>query len=159
MAGFPEKEKWVVCDIDGVLADPEHRLHFIEGGKKDWDGFFAAAKDDEPRPVEIEILRLFATSPLADYGICLLTGRSDQIEEVTVEWLIRHNVPFDLLYMREEGDYRPDTQVKPELMMRFLKDEEIMPSDVLVVFEDRRSVVDQWRDAGFVCLQNASGEF
>lgn len=152
-------DKWVVCDIDGVLADPEHRLHYLDQTPKDWDGFFAAAKDDEPRQVEIEILRLFATSTTFKYGICLLTGRSDQIEEVTTDWLLEHDVPYTVLYMREEGDHRPDHVVKPKLMMDFLKDQQIKPSDVLVVFEDRRAVVDQWREAGFVCLQNAPGEF
>ena len=31
----------VICDIDGTLADVQHRLHHLEGDPKDWDGFFA----------------------------------------------------------------------------------------------------------------------
>ncbi len=37
-----------VFDIDGTLADITHRLHFIQGEKKDWDAFFAACIDDAP---------------------------------------------------------------------------------------------------------------
>jgi hypothetical protein len=32
-----------VFDLDGVLADVRHRLHFLDRRPKDWDGFFAAA--------------------------------------------------------------------------------------------------------------------
>ena len=42
----------IVCDIDGTIANLSHRLHFIqpeEGGKKDWDSFFAGVSDDEPK--------------------------------------------------------------------------------------------------------------
>ena len=33
-------------DIDGVVADVRHRLHFLQRRPKDWPGFFAAAADD-----------------------------------------------------------------------------------------------------------------
>ena len=39
-----------VVDIDGVVADVRHRLHFIEGRPRQWDRFFAAAGDDPPQP-------------------------------------------------------------------------------------------------------------
>ncbi len=48
--------KIVIFDIDGTLADNSHRQHFLEGGKKDWKGFFDAMVDDQPN---INVLRLF----------------------------------------------------------------------------------------------------
>lgn len=27
----------IICDIDGTLSDPTHRLHHVTGGKKNWD--------------------------------------------------------------------------------------------------------------------------
>ena len=32
--------KIVLCDIDGTIANNDHRQHYLEG-KKDWDGFFS----------------------------------------------------------------------------------------------------------------------
>ena len=36
-----------VFDIDGTLADNEHRMHHLDG-KKEWDAFFAKQHLDEP---------------------------------------------------------------------------------------------------------------
>lgn len=33
------KTEFVIVDIDGTVADLRHRIHFIEGEKKDWDSF------------------------------------------------------------------------------------------------------------------------
>lgn len=38
----------VVFDVDGVLADVRHRLHFLRTRPKDWPAFFAAVPDDPP---------------------------------------------------------------------------------------------------------------
>jgi phosphoglycolate phosphatase-like HAD superfamily hydrolase len=45
--------KTVIFDLDGTLCDISHRLHFIENGNKDWDGFYAACPDDVPKPAMI----------------------------------------------------------------------------------------------------------
>ena len=37
----------VLCDIDGTIANNDHRQHFLEG-KKDWDGFFGELINDSP---------------------------------------------------------------------------------------------------------------
>lgn len=37
---------FVVFDLDGTLADGDHRLHHITGETKDWRAFFAACGDD-----------------------------------------------------------------------------------------------------------------
>ena len=46
-----------VVDIDGVLADVGHRLHFLDRRPKDWKGFFAAARTDPPHPEGIDPCR------------------------------------------------------------------------------------------------------
>ena len=33
-------KKIVICDIDGTIANNDHRQHYLEG-KKDWEGFFS----------------------------------------------------------------------------------------------------------------------
>ena len=53
------------------------------------------------------------------------------------------------LCMRSEGDRRPDTTVKYEMMYGY----KFMPEDVLCILDDRQGVVDMWRQEGFRCLQ------
>ena len=42
------KTEFVIVDIDGTVADLRHRLHFIQGEKKDWDAFYSHAGEDSP---------------------------------------------------------------------------------------------------------------
>jgi hypothetical protein len=45
----------VVFDLDGVLSDAVSRQHYLEGGRGDWDAFFAACGDD---PLIDDVARL-----------------------------------------------------------------------------------------------------
>ena len=58
----------------------------------------------------------------------------------------------ELLYMRKDGDTRPDYVIKPELVKDFI-------DDIYMVFEDRDQVVKMWRDLGITCLQVANGDY
>ena len=147
--------KWVVFDIDGVLADPTHRLPYIMRPEPDWDTFFSLVAQDTPRMREIEILRVLSNH----VGIALLTGRSDQCMQPTVDWLRAHKVPWASIWMREKGDHRPDYIIKPELLRKFQASQEIGDDDILAIFEDRSGVVQSWRNMGFLAFQNAEGNF
>ena len=49
-----------VFDIDGVVADVRHRLHLIEGRRRDWVRFHESAVYD---PALVEGITLVATWP------------------------------------------------------------------------------------------------
>ena len=144
-----------IFDIDGTLADLSHRLHFIQQDPKDWRGFFAACTGDS----SIEDIAYFARL-LHDSGqsIILVSGRSDEVEEQTIEWLRQNFIPFKDIYMRKAGDYREDSIVKAELLDQLLEDwmEDGKPA---VVFEDRQRVVDMYRARGLRVFQVAPGNF
>ena len=57
--------------------------------------------------------------------------------------------------MRPKGDNRPDTEVKREIYEREIRDK----YNVLLVIDDRNSVVQQWREMGLPCFQVAEGDF
>jgi hypothetical protein len=92
----------VVVDIDGVLSDATSRQHFIERGGPDWNAFFEACGDD---PLIEEIARLLE---LLDAGlvVVLLTGRPLRVQPQTVAWLARYGLRWDLLVMRDRGEYQ-----------------------------------------------------
>jgi len=91
----------VVFDIDGVLSDAAGRQHFIERGRRDWYAFFEACGDD---PVIEEVARLIELLD-KDLTVVLLTGRPLRVQPQTVAWLERYGLRWDLLVMRDRGDY------------------------------------------------------
>ena len=118
--GDVEPSAAVVFDIDGVLSDAVGRQQFLEVGRRNWDAFFEACGDD---PVIEEIARLLE---LLDptLQVILLTGRPLRVRPQTLAWLERYGLRWDLLIMRDWGDYSYVTSFK-------------------------RSVVEELRAAGF----------
>ena len=142
-----------IFDIDGTLFDASHRLPFIEGPKKDWDAFFAAAKDDAPIFETITIARSLYK---AGHVLIAVTGRPERIRELTVEQFQKFRVPMNVLLMRGDKDFRPDYVLKEEHL-----DKIILPNYGKVdgVFEDRKQVVDMFRRRGIRVYQVEEGEF
>jgi predicted kinase len=130
--------KYVIFDIDGTLADCDHRLHFIDGtdGKKNWKAFFAAMSQD---PVRENIKQLIDLT-YADREIVIVTGRPIDYKEATEAWLKKHNIRYNALYMRKYRDRRPDTEAKQEILDFYL-DKNLIE----MVVDDRPSVIAMWR--------------
>lgn len=144
-----------IFDIDGTLADISHRLHHIQKESKDWKAFFEDCADDSPISSVLAV-----NSALAKTGatILLVTGRSDAIEEKTLDWLLKYEAKFAAVYMRKEGDHREDHVVKAQLLKEIEEDwREELP--ILGVFEDRKQVVDMYRSRGLRVFQVAEGNF
>lgn len=144
-----------VFDLDGTLADLTHRLHFIQQEKPDWDGFFAACGGDTVIEPVATLFRELNSNERKDYDIVIMSGRSDAVADKTLEWLDANEIAGDWLFMRAEGDHRPDDVVKSELMDRLLS-YDLKP---IMIFDDRKQVVDMWRSRGFLCAQVAEGNF
>jgi hypothetical protein len=104
-----------VIDLDGVVADVRHRLHFLESTPKDWDNFFAGIPDD---PVLAEG-RAVVERLSADHEIVYLTGRPQSTRVDTEAWLERSGLPQARLIMRRAGDRRPARIAKPELLRSY----------------------------------------
>ena len=144
MITMKTKEKAIIVDVDGTLAD-------MKGirGPFEWDKVL----QDKPHLDVIEMIQDFAS--LNKYKIIITTGRDGCCIQNTVKWLDRHKVPFDDFYMRPEGDFRKDNIIKSEIYM-----DHIRPKyDVKFVVDDRDQVVEMWRSLGLRVLQVAPGNF
>ena len=129
-----------IFDIDGVLADCEHRLHYLKD--KDYDRFYSADAMAGDRPIKdgFELLKTFYK---ADADVLFFTGRPERTRQTTEEWL-RYYLPDDLYYrtvqmlmMRKDGDYRPSPIVKREMFDRMrLNMNKITAMDEPVLFID-----------------------
>ncbi len=113
VAGDPLRPLAVI-DIDGVLADVAHRLHFLGRRPKDWKGFFAAARADPPHPEGLAL----AAELAAGHEIVLLTGRPEGCRADTEAWLAEHGIRYELLVMRPSGNRRPAAEVKVGLLAK-----------------------------------------
>lgn len=154
------KPKAYIFDIDGTLADCSHRLHLLPRGGggggiiQSWDAFYAACKDDKPIENVVHICRTLQAHAIP---VLLLTGRPHKAGKDTLLWLADNQLwtaPSDL-YMRADGDHRPDYIVKREIYEREIKDK----YDIIAVFEDRDQCVQMWRGLGMTCLQVANGGY
>lgn len=141
----------IIFDLDGTLALIDHRRHFVDkssGVKVDWNAFFEACDKDEPNTPVILANRL-----VTGYHIIILSGRSEAVREKTIRWLARHEVYYDELRMRAEGDYQPDETLKEAWL------KQIGPDNIICVYDDRDKVVAMWRKNGVTCFQVAPGNF
>ena len=155
-----------IFDLDGTLALIDHRRHFIEGPNKDWRAFFAACVDDRPN---LPVIRTLQTLRRGGAECWIWSGRSDEVQAETEEWLYRHGClkssmflhwepfrPSEAFRMRAAGDFTPDDQLKAKWLS------EIEPPEfnrLTAVFDDRDKVVAMWRAAGVSCFQVATGDF
>lgn len=160
----PENWRWrngpiqprdaVVFDIDGVLSDAAGRQHFLEGGGgrgKDWDGFFAACGDD---PLIDEVGRLLE---LLDprLQILLLTGRPIWVQAQTLAWLARYELRWDVLVMRDAGDYSAAREFKRWTLSDFRR----YGFELRLSFEDDPRNRDMFHAEGVPCIYIHSGYF
>lgn len=149
-------KKTIIFDIDGTLANLDHRLHLVNGPKKDWPEFLARVKDDLPIEQTIFLNNLLNEYTLKydEFDIVLSSGRSENERKDTEEWLAENGVYYDKLYMRAAGDTRADYVVKLEMLAQMRAD----GREPWLVFDDRESVVAAWREAGLFVLQCAPKE-
>ncbi|MGI9599529.1 MAG: polynucleotide kinase, partial [Candidatus Actinomarina sp.] len=85
------KNKWIIFDLDGTLADIEDRrkLSTKEDGKMDWDKFFDPENIKLDKPKTDVIMMLQALKAFG-YQIAILTGRSKATKEETKNWLTKY---------------------------------------------------------------------
>lgn len=136
----------VIFDMDGTLADCQHRLHWIEEpGNKNWDKFFDSSIDDKPRA---QIVRL-ALNLSASNAIIIATGRPERLRRATEVWLKKFEIPFEVIYFRKTNDRRSDGAVKAEMLALMQAD----GFEPWLAVDDRDTAVSAWRELGLCCLQ------
>lgn len=142
----------IIVDIDGTLADTTHRQHLVSTKPKNWKAYFLAMGRDAPIHQTITVVNTLHRS---GHNIILVSGRPSDYIGLTFDWLKKHQVSTDELYMRSAGDMRPDDVVKRELLEAIRAD----GYDPELAIDDRDRVVAMWRREGIPCWQVAPGDF
>ena len=102
-----------VFDIDGVLANNQHRLGYITGKQKNWPAYHSAAKRDTPLPGGLALAKLLA----ADAPVLAVTGRPHRLLDVTRGWFDDHGdgfAPHEII-TRADVDHRPNHVFKVDV--------------------------------------------
>lgn len=149
------KPKAIICDLDSTLCDNSHRMHHIQGEKKQWKAYNEACVDDTPNQWCVAIIHAMRLT----HTIVFVTGRSLEYHDHTIHWIMKHVGPSTHggyeIYMRPEKDFKPDTEVKRVLYQSHIAER----LDVVFCLEDRKGVVEMYRDLGLVCLACAEGDY
>lgn len=139
-----KEKKIVICDIDGTIANNDHRQHFLKD-KKDWDGFFLELHKDEPI---FEIINKVKALEKEGRRIIFLTGRPEKYRQQTEDWLKKY-FTFDLeILMRKDNDRRNKIEIKKELFETHLSSLEIK-----VIFENDPELIFLWKKLGFIVFE------
>ena len=171
----------VIFDIDGTLANAEHRLHWIKDmaywddtkspPRPNWKMFLDEdlVFQDAPIPQTWDIMGSLLRG---GHRIIFITGRNERTRISTEAWLANDRCPvrmaassllaltswpqsFAPIYMRSENDRRPSHEVKRDLLAKARED----GYDPKLVFEDRIEDTRMWREEGLLCCQVADGNY
>ncbi|GGZ06107.1 hypothetical protein [Streptomyces nitrosporeus] len=133
-----------VFDLDGTVADSRHRQHLLEGRRRDWAAFFAAAAADPPLAEGVELARSHAK----ECEVVYLTGRPERCRRDTLAWLERHGLPRGPVRMRRNDDRRPARHTKLDVLRELARTREVR-----VLVDDDELVCDAAERAGFTVVR------
>jgi histidinol phosphatase-like enzyme len=136
--GKKSHKKAILFDLDGTIADTEdaYALHKI-----DHPTFLQEVKDAEPFP---NIVAKVKEAKDKGRDVVIMTARSAHYRKETKEWLSKHDIPYDALYMRHAGDERKDKKVKKELL-----EQEVLPNfNIKKAYDDKKKNVKMFRKEG-----------
>jgi hypothetical protein len=141
----------IVFDMDGVLSDAAGRQHFIEYPFPDWEAFFHACGDDSLIDEVARLLELLDDT----HRIVLLTARPIRVQPQTLAWLERYGLRWDLLIMREFGDYMASRVFKKRSVGELRE----YGFDLRLAFEDDPRNVHMFHGEGVPCIYIHSGYY
>lgn len=142
-------DKPIYCfDYDGTLSDGTNRLHKLPTKDlnltESWSEFNRLSIHDEPIESTIQVM-----NSLYDSGafIIILTGRSDEVCDISTQWLHYYGAKYNFMVMRRADDNRKDTIIKEEFL-RY-----IGLHRITAVWDDSPNVIAHFRSLGITTYQ------
>lgn len=133
----------MLFDLDGTVADTSHRfpLSPTVDPNSSWARYAQACTHDTPIASVVGMLK--ALYPF--YLIHIVSGRDGSARDQTIEWLERHDIPWDRLTMRalDNEDSNADIKVR---YANSLKAEGLV---VHTLFDDWHDTVQAMHMAGY----------
>lgn len=136
-------DKAVIFDVDGTLCDVRSIRHFLDTGKRNFHRFHQESTACPPVDVVAGLWRSIRP------GIkrVVVTAREARWYNETLWWMLLNGFEPDDMFMRPWRDFRPDWQVKADMLVELRNRYEL----VLAV-DDNPNVIDVWTRAGIRTL-------
>lgn len=133
----------VIVDVDDTLCDVSEIRH-LYAVPDDFNAFTRASRNCPPRP---EVLDWCHRHFHQDgYALLVVTGRSDEFRDITIEWLAEHlPVPYAGLWMRPRGHYGSNVTVKREIHTKLMRS-----FDIRAAIDDDLQIVEMWAALGIL---------
>lgn len=138
------KPPTVVLDMDGTLVNVSGIRHLVDGQKRNFDAFHTESVNCPPIPW---VVSAAIDAKGLGYQVIQVTARSEKYRPHTSWWLADRFIPSDGLFMRPDGDYRPDYEVKKEILDRLLQ-----RYDIRQAYDDNPNIVRLWSEYGIPCI-------
>lgn len=143
--------KTIIVDLDGTLANIEHRTHFVAQAPKDWKSFFANIPGDTVHSAVETFIHFYVD---AGYVILYVSGRGNEYRRATERWLEKNYLDVHYaLFMRPFSNFAPDTEIKHTIYRRYIEPY----FDVKLVLDDRPSVIRMWRSLNLTVWDVGNG--
>lgn len=137
----PELREAIIVDMDGTLS--------LLNGRNPFDA--STCDQDLPSQPVLETVLKWQES----VQIIVVSGRTDDCQLQTENWLNRHGVKYGSLHLRKTGDQRKDAIIKEEIYREWIEGK----YNIKFVLDDRQQVVDMWRRLGLTVFQVDKGNF
>ena len=140
------KQPAIIVDVNGTLGDCSNRMHFLNQEPRDWEGFFRHMLLDTP----VDFVHRFCNAQPNEPFWCkviLTTGAPEKYRSLMIEWLEKHKVHYDHLYMRGNHEY-----IKGYVWKKKLYEDELQHKyDVVCILEDKDECAIMYRELGLHC--------
>lgn len=136
----------IVFDMDGTLCDVSSLRHLVAAGLKtrNFDEFHTRSVDCPPIKWVRQAAREASSRGLR---VIQVTARQEKYRAHTSWWLADQDIPSDGLFMRPNGDFRPDYEVKNDMVNKLLR-----TYDIRKAYDDNPSIVQLWRELNIPCV-------
>lgn len=143
------QKDFILCDLDGTLANPDKYLHLVQGKNRDYVAFHKASEDFELNKWCYELLKSMFEQ---GYMVMFVSARPKAYLTETRNWLHKYFYPWTQAYsihlVRDDGDTTQDYIIKRDWLKR-----QGVAHRVLFALDDRGQVARMWRKEGLICLQ------
>jgi len=137
----------LLCDVDHTVADAAWRDPWLG----QWDIYYPKSVDDKPI---VPVIKAVNAMALLGWQVVMFTSRNERWRQITLDWLMRHNVLASGLLMRSEDDFNACGETKYQMAIRAFGEE---LKDVEMVWDNTESVLEPFRARGIVTMLVGAG--
>jgi len=137
----------IILDLDNCIADDGWRIQYIGDGPKKYDAYHQLSAFDE----------LCNRGLFHNIGTVIFTGRPDTYAPLTIKWLERKRVQHRFLFMRPEGNFMNNVDLKKLFLQQLFQIDlgggAISIDDIVWAYDDHPGVIKMYQEQGIKATQ------